>query len=63
MSSIRLLLFAAGSGSVAKWLKVYEEHGEAGLRALKIGAKYNVQLIRKSGVSIGAVERPTYRRS
>jgi transposase len=22
----------AGSGSVAKWLKVYEEHGEAGLR-------------------------------
>ncbi len=27
----------AGSGSVARWLKVYEERGEAGLRALKIG--------------------------
>ncbi|KDV99002.1 helix-turn-helix domain protein, partial [Escherichia coli 2-156-04_S1_C3] len=26
----------AGSGSVARWLKVYEERGEAGLRALKI---------------------------
>jgi transposase len=34
----------AGSGSVAKWLKVYEEHGEAGLRALKIGTKRNITM-------------------
>lgn len=34
----------AGSGSVAKWLKVYEEHGEAGLRALRIGTKRNITM-------------------
>ncbi len=33
----------AGSGSVARWLKVYEERGEAGLRALKIGTKETLQ--------------------
>lgn len=52
----------AGSGSVARWLKVYEERGEAGLRALKIGTKETLQyqLIQKSGISIGAVKRPTH---
>ncbi len=34
----------AGSGSVARWLKVYEERGEAGLRALKIGTKRNIAI-------------------
>lgn len=34
----------AGSGSVARWLKVYDEHGEAGLRALKIGTKRNIAM-------------------
>ncbi|GJH75983.1 hypothetical protein ECZC06_55770 [Escherichia coli] len=34
----------AGSGSVARWLKVYEERGEAGLRALKIGIKRNIAI-------------------
>jgi transposase len=31
----------SGSGLVAKWLKVYEEHGEEGLRSLKVGTKRN----------------------
>nr|MDN1067007.1 hypothetical protein [Escherichia coli] len=31
-------------GSVARWLKVYEERGEAGLRALKIGTKRNIAI-------------------
>ncbi|UGE83950.1 helix-turn-helix domain containing protein (plasmid) [Escherichia coli] len=33
----------AGSGSVARWLKVYEERGEAGLRALRLAPKETLQ--------------------
>jgi len=29
----------AGASSVAKWLKVYKEQGEEGLRSLKVGTK------------------------
>ena len=29
----------AGASSMAKWLKVYKEHGEEGLRSLKVGTK------------------------
>lgn len=29
----------AGSGVVAKWLKIYNDHGEEGLRSLRVGKK------------------------
>lgn len=35
----------AGSGFVVRWLKVYEERGEAGLCALKIGIKRNIAIL------------------
>lgn len=34
-----------GSGFVVRWLKVYEECGEVGLRAFKIGIKRNIVIL------------------
>lgn len=34
-----------GSGFVVRWLKVYEERGEVGLRAFKIGIKRNIVIL------------------
>ncbi|MGK2650440.1 helix-turn-helix domain-containing protein, partial [Escherichia coli] len=47
----------AGSGSVARWLKVYEERGEAGLRALKIGTKRNIAISVDPEKAASALER------
>lgn len=52
----------AGSGSVAKWLKVYEEHGEEGLRSLKIGTKRNIEMKDDPEKAALALERSKDRR-
>ncbi|HBQ6170637.1 IS3 family transposase [Klebsiella variicola] len=47
----------AGSASVGKWMKVFSEHGEEGLRSLRIGKKRALHMIDDPVVLEAALER------
>ncbi|EMB9076669.1 helix-turn-helix domain-containing protein, partial [Enterobacter cloacae] len=47
----------AGSASVGKWMKVFSEHGEEGLRSLRIGKKRALHMIDDPVALEAALER------
>lgn len=47
----------AGSASVGKWMKVFSEHGEEGLRSLRIGKKRALHMIDDPVAFEAALER------
>lgn len=52
----------AGAASVAKWLKVFKEHGEEGLRSLKVGKKREPYMAEHPELVEAAKERSKARR-
>lgn len=52
----------AGAASVAKWLKVFNEHGEEGLRSLKVGKKRASYMAEHPELVEAAEERSKARR-
>lgn len=47
----------AGSASVGKWLKVFREHGEEGLRSLRVGKKRALHMLDDPVAVEAALER------
>ncbi|AOP93942.1 DNA-binding protein [Enterobacter roggenkampii] len=47
----------AGAASIGKWMKVFSEHGEEGLRSLRVGKKRSPHMIDDPAVLEEALER------